>query len=267
MIKAIELTDDTCRVLPFDPDLELIPALLDAAPSISHMTLAGKKPFLPFFTNYWLISPLIPKGEQFNLSSEALLTCLAKRGSEDNDSSPILGLALTSLPTPYIDQRFGPQGRRTSPVLDKLLAACPHLTEVRFDEFRSSYTTAPSALNRYENRSESIVRRSSVPLLTRQQHIRSIALCKVVLESSYLGQLLSRLSNGGSLRELKVDRTSLGTVEGWKNVLTDIGMGLEVLSMTQCDVSVFELFSGGLSEPTNFERALTWSLSNFLFHE
>lgn len=185
-------------ILPQDPELALIPDLLNLSPYLSQITLAG---------------------EQFDLSSPQLLEALSRR-SNSSFYAPITSLCCCALEVSYIDQRFGPTGRRTSSTLNNLLAACgTFLVEARFDEFRSSYhllSTVPQDCVAF------------VP------SIRRIVLEKVVVESGYLGQLLSQLSQG-NLKELSLIRTTLGSTEAWREIIKSIGGKLEVLELNESD--------------------------------
>lgn len=189
-------------VLPQDPDLALIPQLLDLRPNTIEITLAG---------------------EQFDLSSPTLLESLRRRSSPLSTSLPILRLSCCAIETPFFHQRFGPQGRRTSSTIGLLLLACPSLVEARWDEFRSAYATAPLPRELEEEN----------PATVLAPRLEKIAFQRVVLESRNLERLLCPLE--GQLKELYLDRTSLATCESWRMILSKVGKGIEVLELKDCD--------------------------------
>ncbi|KAK4699507.1 hypothetical protein P7C70_g6753, partial [Phenoliferia sp. Uapishka_3] len=183
-------------ILPQDPDLALIPKLLDMCPNVDRITLAG---------------------EQFDLASPALLNSLRSRSAPTSLASPIFRLSCCLIEVPFHHQRFGPQDRRTSETIGALLLACPDLEEGRWDEFRSAYSTIP-----HQNHQ-----------LHLAPKLQKLAFQRVALESSNLERLLCPL--GGQLKELYLDRTSLATCESWRMVLGKVGETLEVLELKDCD--------------------------------
>ncbi|KAM0751165.1 hypothetical protein T439DRAFT_325312 [Meredithblackwellia eburnea MCA 4105] len=213
-------------ILPQDPELALIPDLLDLCDKVDKITLAG---------------------EQFNLSSPSLLASLSRRSNPLSSHARITHFSCCSIETPFFHQRFGPQGRRTSETIGALLRCLPDLVEARFDEFRSAYSlNLGSGLggggggrvdNDFSASGEDLVGGAGGTaggMVNLAPNLRKIALQRVTLESANLERLLCPLS--GQLTMLYLDRTSLSTCESFRMILRTVGASLEVLELKDCDI-------------------------------